>query len=72
MIFGIMGLVGCWMLGCSLSSGALARLGAANPQTIGDCFSGDYWLDLWCIFLWPLFWPCWFAYLLARGAVVSK
>lgn len=45
------------------SLGAMHRLGGNDPDT----FSGDQIFDLWCAFLWPLFWPCYIAYTICRG-----
>ncbi|WP_416065385.1 hypothetical protein ACK9YZ_01155 [Rhizobium sp. ZK1] len=48
-----------WLIGAVASNAAQREIGWANPNTYDDCFSGDYTLDLICIVVWPVFWPCW-------------
>lgn len=55
-----------WLVGAAATVGAITKLGWASPDTIGDSFSGDDTLDIIIVVLWPLFWPCYGAYKLAR------
>lgn len=63
MTFGILFM--CWVLGATATLGAISSMGMRNPNTIGDCFSGDYQLDLIIGIIWPVFWPCFVAHWLA-------
>lgn len=55
-----------YVLGIAASLGAMHRIGARNPDTLDECFSGDDVLDLMLAMAWPLFWPLHLAYRLAR------
>lgn len=59
-------LIATWLVGASFTMAALSTMGEASDVTHGDCFSGDASLDAILIALWPIFWPCWAAYLLGR------
>ncbi len=56
-----------WLTGAAASLGAMHRLGSRNPGTAGECFSGDSMLDLWLAAAWPVFLPCYVAYVMAAG-----
>ena len=55
-----------WLAGVFVSAGVTSRLGERNPETIGDCFTGDYTLDFLVVLIWPILWPCYVAYRLGR------
>ena len=55
-----------WFFGAFFTGNAISILGEKKPDTIGDCFTGDYTLDLWACLLWPLFWVAFAGMRLAR------
>jgi hypothetical protein len=44
-----------WMIGAAISLGIIHKMSEADPSTYGDCFSGDYSLDLLVCMFWPLY-----------------
>jgi hypothetical protein len=49
-------LVGCigYLFALIMCGQVFAAIGKANPNTIGDSWTGDDALDLWSLLLWPL------------------
>ncbi|MBZ9759474.1 hypothetical protein LB553_01045 [Mesorhizobium sp. CA8] len=60
-----------YVLGCAFTVGVIGEMGQRNPNTIDDCFSGDYGLDALIVLMWPVFWPCWTSYKLGCALPLS-
>lgn len=55
-------LVFLWLIGAGATAGATSVIGNHNPNTIGDSFSGDDFVDAAIVVFWPAFWPSFAAY----------
>lgn len=53
-----MGIFIIWIVGAVASNAAQREIGLRSEFTFGDSFSGDDTVDLICIVVWPIFWPC--------------